>query len=201
MKERPILFSAPMVRAILSGVKTHTRRVCKPAPEFCGGADEQNDVRCWGWMNDDRDGPKFLSVTDSRCPYGETGDRLWVRETFGVNSQPGVYSYRADWHDGVKHVNKWRPSIFMPREASRITLEIVSVRVERLQEITEADALAEGIFYHKPDGIHHSGYRYDESSPCHPTAVNAYSWIWASINGPESWVENPFVWVIEFKTL
>jgi hypothetical protein len=245
MKERPILFSAPMVRAILAGKKTQTRRVVKPQPEFCGGAGEGSDAKCWGWMNEDRTGPKFLCVTDSRCPYGEPGDRLWVRETWNYQGASAVWEnggrrphdelfvkYRADdaertihrkpddkhglpkqrpWRHGededdysdylTRFWRKWTPAIFMPRDVSRITLEIVSVRVERLQDITEADALAEGIFFHKPDGIHHSGYRYDESSPCHPTAVNAYSWLWESINGPESWAANSWVWVIEFKRL
>lgn len=221
MKERPILFSAPMVRAILSGVKTQTRRVVKPLPEFCGGQGEQLDVRCWGWMNEDRDGPNFLSVADSRCPYGSPGDRLWVRETFSTDAVsmypcPRAW-YRAtdfndrsdlnDWHVCPKESRgryadclacweeregrkfKWRPSIFMRREFSRITLEIVSVRVERLNEISGVDAWREGCPYHPK---------------AEPTPDDVKAWyreLWESLNGDGSWALNPWVWVVEFKRL
>lgn len=136
------------------------------------------------------------------CPYGQEGDRLWVKETFGVNSQPGVYSYRADWCDGVKHVNKWKPSIFMKREASRITLEIVRVRVERLQFISQSEALAEGIHRFEVNECEYFHWRKEAPTEEHFTsAVMAYRDLWHSINGPESWAANPWVWVIEFKTL
>jgi hypothetical protein len=126
-----------------------------------------------------------------------------VRETFGVNSQPEVYSYRADWHNGVKHVNKWRPSIFMPREASRITLEIVSVRVERLQAISGRDAIAEGIeaFVMDLEGSTVTTFRDYLTGEMNRAARNSYQTLWQSMNGLESWAGNPFVWVIEFKTL
>lgn len=164
MKMRPILFSGEMVRAILEGRKTQTRRVVKPQPAY---------------------------VIDSVwvCPYGRPGDGLWVRETWAPNSQAGVFSYAADWAAGVKHVSRWRPSIHMPRAASRISLEVVGVRVERLREISEADALAEGCADSEMvDGV-----------PMWCSAVEKYMDLWEKINGEGSWAVNPWVWVVEFR--
>jgi len=150
MKERPILFSAAMVNAILSGRKTQTRRVVKPMSRKAGG-------EYTGWV---------LPEYRTDCPYGQPGDRLWVRETFGsmirnVGGTPHEkLAYRADdpnavmcySSEGMEVPIKWKPSIHMPRWASRITLEIVSVRVERLNEISEQDAIAEGIKAMTKDG-------------------------------------------------
>ena len=166
MTERPILFNGPMVRAILDGRKTMTRRIVK-----AGTRDDWN-----------------------ACPYGVIGDRLWVRETwrcFGGREyeyqqhQPSII-YRAD--DGPTHnEGGWRPSIFMPRWASRITLEITGVRVERLQDISEADAEAEGC-----TGDH----RADRDSD----AAQEFRSLWNQINGKRaSWDSNPWVWVVEFR--
>ena len=167
-RERPILMSAPMVRAVLAGTKTQTRRAVRiqPNPLLVAGA--QFVDRFWCWLNG-HDG----SITDKvlgtgRCPYGVSGDRLWVRERFRVYLGTHCVEYFADAaHDSAA---KWKPSIHMPRWASRITLEITDVRVERLQEISEADALAEG----KPTDSANSPRIW-------------YSTIWQSINGPGSW--------------
>jgi len=203
MKERPILFSGPMVRAILEGRKTQTRRLVKPAivAELEGG---------WGTYN------QVCEMRDGGivpCPYGVPGDRLWVRETF-TQTQFGNYVYRADakddkgqrWHsievgDPSGEV-KWRPSIFMPRAASRILLEITDVRVERLQSITEIDAKSEGakVGYFDIEGKFVSA---DEDTEIKlgrcGCFLSGFENIWININGPESWEKNPWVWVIEFK--
>jgi len=187
MIERPILFSAPMVRALLSGTKTQTRRVVKNPPSI--------------WT--------IHSIQEQRCPYGQAGDRLWVRETWakwGRDDQCGegpsqthepIYradSYPWDWGD------KWRPSIYMPRWASRITLEIIAVRVERLQDISSADAIAEGI---EPCASGGEWRNYLDSAPNRDalTPRVSYRSLWESINGPGSWAANPWVWVVEFKRM
>lgn len=194
MKERPILFSGQMVRAILDGRKTQTRRVIKK-PEWYGcptgdcphGAQQQCDEA----MND----PSVLS----ECPYGVPGDRMWVRETLYLDEDRG-WQY-ADTsplqcpHERLGEMEHWLNnrrakqracvSIHMPRWASRITLEVVSVRVERLQEISEADAKAEGVT------VYDGGVCYRDG----------YAALWDQINGPGSWSANPWVWVVEFKRL
>jgi hypothetical protein len=207
-KERPILFSGPMVRAILDGRKTQTRRVIKPQPpewidELHGGQlskrapyeleNEDNQIVGWGFQDE--------RGTYWRVPYGKPGDRLWVREAWAVvpcvsdngpkhrakGDGTGV-TWRADWNANPSGF-KWKPSIHMPRWASRITLEVTGARVERLQDISEADAIAEGVLI---DGI---------GSPGGPMRVSqrAFKIFWQAINGPESWAANPWVWVIEFK--
>lgn len=215
MKERPILFSGAMVSAILAGEKTQTRRVVKPQPH----ADEQ---MCGGFALNvlRRNFTKYMvggsiSVTAPHvhecCPYGQTGDRLWVRET-SLPDFPKEFSYyewtwaevpdeyrkpefciyKASWM-GAELV--WKPSIFMPRWASRITLEITGVRVGRLQDISEADARAEGAPPSHPtiDAVSRSfGY---EDFP-----RSWYAQLWDSINAKTApWASNPWVWVIEFK--
>ncbi|WP_438335272.1 hypothetical protein ACSYAE_09085 [Edwardsiella tarda] len=195
MKERPIIFNDEMVRAILSGTKTMTRRPVKPQPA--------DDIRLYQLPNPEHIGyvssikHKFGSRTTHLCPYGQPGDRLWVRETFG---DCGVrFVYRADTDDGTAcQVKRWTPSIHMPRWASRITLEITGVRVERLQDITEDDARAEGI---SPAG---------ELLPEYPDAYLtprgglstvrvAFRRLWKSIYGDTGWNSNPWVWVIAFR--
>lgn len=221
MKEYPILFSAPMVRAILNGVKTQTRRVVKPR----GVSDDVTQ-----WLH------AMAKGVDMLCPYGKPGDVLWVRETFvlaryddepkflvdhPIQHNPGdgsewseeywLYtyyratdpapdlSYEDDENDDGEPKCKWRPSIFMPRWASRITLEIVNIRVERVQEITRSDAKAEGASFvwrwdatRKPE-LHKRGV-------LNPYIAN-YSVLWDEINKERGfgWDVNPFVWVIEFK--
>lgn len=188
MKERPILFSAPMVRAILEGRKTMTRRVVK-------------NKCALSWLLPTGFTPEFVTNSENHlCPYGQVGDRLWVRETFGQCDRvvPHVI-YRADGESPNPDF-KWKPSIFMPRKYSRITLEMTNVRVERLQDISEEDAKAEGIEQidglwknYLPEGI--LGWISIDDPR------ESFRTLWTSINGPESWNANPWVWVVEFKRL
>lgn len=196
MKERPILFSAPMVRALLAGTKTQTRRVIKP--------------RHLAFFN--QDAAAMLSDWNERpLPYGKTGDRLWVRESHWWfkdehDHETGYFpptltiddvAYRADGEDPRK---VWRPSIHMPRWASRITLEITSVRVERLQEISIEDAKAEGA-WGPDDSIVQKVADYFGTDIFSANPRKAFQMLWESINGPDSWAANPWVWVIEFRRL
>jgi hypothetical protein len=194
MKERPILFSGPMVRAILEGRKTQTRRVVN----LIGGPNNRGDEYInKGVLIHPLAGPY-------RCPYGKAGDRLWVRETFSAYAPQGqtgnwktgenvTYVYRAD--DADADVARWYPCIFLPRHASRITLEITEVRVERLQEISEADAGDEGA------GIRLSDYpQWDGDPDCYRKLFRVG---WDGLNAKRgySWESNPWVWVVEFKRL
>ena len=194
MKERPILFSGPMVRAILEGRKTQTRRVVKPQPPtaFVTVRVEDGTQASWCLRNQSAfDLPE--SAADwltLRCPYGVPGDRLWVRETWGSCTTNGTVcsGYRADVAlrpEIEAGVDRWRPSIHMPRWASRLLLEVKAVRVERLQEISEDDAFAEGI-----SGGDWLG-----------NPVGTYRELWDSINAKRghSWESNPWVWVVEFE--
>lgn len=198
-KEKPILFSAPMVRAILDGRKTQTRRVLSRLSGL-GAVTcfEGSETTGYDWaLRDKRDMWNEFRNDElmSRCPHGTSGDRLWVRETWGLHdTQPSdgpenatVY-YRAT--DGDSHELRhqlWRPSIFMPRWASRITLEITDVRVQRVQEITEEDAIAEGS---QCSGV-----------PASLTNRGAFAKLWDKINAKRGygWDANPWVWAISFK--
>ena len=200
MAERPILFSLPMVQAIQTGNKTQTRRVFKQLEcRSCKNIGEIHKLLKDGSMSI-RPCPKCHGET--KCAY-KVGDRLWVRETWSVssiydNQKPcdmdadyaGIVRYKADGYQS----GKLRPSIFMPRWASRITLEITDIRVERLHEITEEDALAEGITKTN------LGFSYCENS-YYASAKEAYESLWKSINGVQSWLDNPCVWVITFKVV
>jgi len=203
MKERPILFSAPMVRAILEGRKTQTRRVVKLPersslrgtwePTTIGGEDGNNII------HDDQVAIWHTGTGDVICcPYGIPGDRLWVRETWNRFEAWQGFHYAADYEgygigpdDDPDHVPdhavRWKPSIHMPRFASRILLEVVSVRVERLQDISRGGAMAEGCPF--PNMAHGDDPR------------DWYRRLWDEINGPESWNANPWVWVIEFRRI
>ncbi len=207
MKERPILFNSPMVRAILEGRKTQTRRVMKD--RFLD-VNAIVDGPCEGFrcMEDDRAVFDLQQTVDSswpypiRCPYGKPGDRLWVRETWFCEGreQPGQgLHYRANASDAdeawfKEEGWKWKPSIFMPRWASRIDLEVSGVRVERVQEITRDDAMAEGIEQHVAGG----GHEYDNR-----TSVQNFAVLWDSINAKRGfgWESNPWVWVMEFRVI
>ncbi|MBX3653245.1 MAG: hypothetical protein KF686_03610 [Ramlibacter sp.] len=224
--ERPILFSGTMVRAILEGRKTQTQRVVKP--------------RDLAWM-DEHQGLREKSNVE-RCPYGKPGDRLWVRETLRRGSS-GVWHYLADekeismlstdprcalmvsWAHHRDEDRNYCPSIHMPRWASRITLEITGVRVERLQAISEADAIAEGCKSDQPVtwwqgykdsgeklGLLHTQVQGDappdwmiepHKMPPKPWLLRGarhyYQTLWGDINGADSWESNPWVWVVEFK--
>jgi hypothetical protein len=228
IKERPILFSAPMVRAILEGRKTVTRRVCKPQPSANAHTTCASGNPMGAWWETGKD--------INRCPHGKPGDRLWVRETFGM--QVRQYGGGAGEHivyratnpdaiycksaEGQEYPVKWKPSIHMPRHSSRILLEITDVRVERLQDISEEQAQAEGCFFtdygrkcgHTGSGwtevgdcpapeAHHplrNGWMWDKtSSPneCLGTATWAFANLWQKTGG--DWDANPWVWVVEFK--
>lgn len=197
MKERPIIFNDAMVRAILDGRKTQTRRIVKPQPEagaqFSGWIVESSEAKregCATWHV----GPTTVLAkrrSYARCPFGQPGDRLWVRECFSDTGLGPVY--RASVSE--RHwLGKWTRSIHMPRWASRITLEITAVRVERLQDISEADALAEGAVRATPVD---DGYVADEFG----TYAAGFEALWQSIYGAESWQSNPWVWVVEFRRL
>lgn len=238
MKERPILFSGPMVRALLDGTKTQTRRIAKVRnalpPEWATFASEGHsltttgDTRCTGlfyWSEEQTPGEPLKTLRRwpilpakhpmagdpywTACPYGKRGDRLWVRETWqGPMWEEGTWDpdtdyhspkyceYRADGGPTPEYVDfednlhqGWKPSIHMPRWASRITLEITGVRVERLNDISEADAAAEGVPV--DDGI---GTQF-----CRADNRQGFRHLWESINGAESWNADPWVWVVEFK--
>ncbi|MBL1177610.1 hypothetical protein [Pantanalinema sp. GBBB05] len=196
VKERPILFSAPMVQAILEDRKTQTRRVVKLPP-----------------FDPSDDSLQAHALTNlDKCKYGKPGDRLWVKETFWIELdsdwsevEQKTYYHSVDlsssnWadvryvasepnfsgHDGISTAYEKRPSIFMPRWASRITLEVTDVRVERLQSITNSDAAAEGVIQ--------VGYQYQPK--------DAFLGLWQSINGKTyPWDSNPWVWVVSFKRI
>lgn len=197
MADKPILFSREMVRAILGGSKTQTRRVVKAIRDLALQGDKK-PIHTWRGR-----------AVESLCPYGQPGDRLWVRETFAC--APTGFIYKASFPDdgfGSQVVDMatgemmplvWKPSIHMPRAACRITLDVVSVRVERLQAITRDDAKAEGVSH---------VWNWDASrNPDHfrRTVLNPYianySVLWDEINADRGlgWDVNPWVWVIEFK--
>lgn len=235
-KERPILFKGEMVNAILPGWKNQTRRLVKLPdlymrhPEWLtasfGGKAYRGKVR---FNTGAAPGNAPMEDFGVECPYGKPGDRLWVREShaFSVIDPEGNdwredpdnwdVVYRADnnkeglnWRnaDGEVIPAPWRPSIHMPRWASRILLEITDVRVERLQDINEADAKAEGVtpncsmLDHSACGDHGNEFiHYMNGADDFPafSAVESFESLWQSINGPDSWEANPWVWVVEFK--
>lgn len=220
-KERPILFSGPMVRAIIAGRKTQTRRPYKPSGGFPKIDGETTPTTSEQWTEY---GP-------SR--YGNSGDRLWVKEGWRPAWHDDLYctvqyaadsSYRKPEFDSEERGHRfadlceqsgdnaepWHPSIYMWREMSRLTLEVTGVRVERLQEISESDAIAEGVQTERdhyggdvPLKVHGSvaWHRYDERACSAVSAVESYRTLWDSINGKTSWDANPWVWVVEFKVL
>jgi hypothetical protein len=234
-KERPILFSGPMVRAILAGQKTQTRRVMKPQPEPCP-ADHTRAGHWWpsrphqSMLHVEDELQKWTGLAGDACPIGDHGERLWVRETWAdVNlyGAPAI-AYRADHHlsdlmsdqsfldEGAfnyedpryravaagKQGNqfsvwafdllnetegRWRSAMFMPRWVCRLVLEIVSVRVERLQAISTEDCVAEGLS---------TNLREQEAVD---DLRGQWKDLWTGINGAASWEANPWVWVVEFK--
>lgn len=253
MKERPILFSDPMVRAILDGRKTQTRRICKPQPVAIVGSRQRRVYRdedfkkSWSTIPGCLEGDGFVD-----CPHGQPGDRLWVKETyrFGsgydavrprdvVKNGNAIVQYEADkalrtvggrylYGGNAFTPGKTRVSIHMPRCASRITLEIAGVRVERLQDISNEDAIAEGIdplfteseirdrpklsecrgqwanyLWHGHHGKWGLGNAKSDAWPYQSSgyedARGSYSSLWESINGAGSWAANPLVWAITFR--
>ncbi|AWA73326.1 TPA: hypothetical protein L9V35_001645 [Klebsiella pneumoniae] len=208
MKERGMIFNGEMVRAILDGRKTQTRRIMAPQPEPCprgGHWWPSNVFKTMLHVEDEMQNGKggWGGLVGDACPFGDVGDRIWVREAFASGlSTKSTLAYRAthkreDLEDGFYDTIKWTPSIHMPRWASRILLEITGVRVERLNAISEEDARAEGII---DGGCLNCG----EPEPCgcanpEPDATDAFAYLWQSIYGQESWNADPWVWVIEFK--
>lgn len=192
MKSTPILFTPENAQKVHAGTKTQTRRILKPQPtgdvEWFGELRTSNpkDDGLWSpWKGDPKDmdcweqaeGPSF------KCPYGTIGDRLWVREAF--ISMNGYRFYRGECLPGRDHIMKYKPSIHMPKAYCRTFLELTAVRVERLHDITETDAIAEGcVDAYGPD-FH----------------VGAFRKLWESnkIHKPGSWDLNPWVWVLSFK--
>jgi hypothetical protein len=242
--ERPIILKAHEVRGILDGRQSQLRRIMKPQPsDFKGGIHPNNvgrarnkpvpyfdaycgqkyteknprgmsDNWCW-WTEDDRQGPDWI-----KCPFGRPGDRLWVREAFGLMSYDQGDEcktdiiYREDpWFlesDGKTRTDekignwdldggRWRPAQHMHRYHSRILLEIVSVRVERLQDISEDDALAEGFLKLPASGRVVLNKGDQHFGKYWMRARSAFEDLWMEINGPDSWKSNPWVWVVEFK--
>lgn len=224
MKERPMIFNAEMVRAILDGRKTQTRRIVKGVPEshnFHGWVMSSTCAKdegkaCWAVGKS----PLLNQPIRMHCPFGDVGDRIWVRETFqgplipedelseflGANpdkfESPAYCEYAADGGPRPEYVDAddntrhgWRPAIYMPRWASRITLEITGVRVERLNSISQEDVQAEGMEL--------TGWRPTYSDPDSGgevwTPYDNFAQLWESIYGEESWQANPWVWVIDFK--
>jgi len=231
MKERPIPFSAPMVRATLSAIdtKTQTRRVVKPVGDDGGFVLQDYGDGLWPYRSDDGESTmKNGMEIPHACPYGQPGDRLWVREAYRFDRdfdgiKPSVVGPgQPVWHEAQDDVpchptvfGKLRPGMFMPRWASRITLEITGVRVERLQDISEEDAIAEGIEKAYVDAAGRQRWRmYDHqdgvpgedvatyAGPSHTSKpIESFKSLWLSINGPGSWDANPWVWAVEFRRL
>lgn len=198
--EKPILMSTPMVQAILAGRKTQTRRIIKDVDALTTTIDRYNETGNWTMWYDRK------VIRQLRSKYN-IGDVLWVRETWQTWALGWVF--KATYGDKLSGGVKWKPSIFMPKEACRIKLLIKDIRVERLQDISEQDAVFEGIEeageFWKSYEIIHSGRHKGEMNP-HSTVPNlcattSYHELWESINGFKSWEKNPFVWVIEFKKL
>jgi hypothetical protein len=215
--ERPILFSTPMVQTILEGRKTMTRRIIKPQPE------KPPATNTFVPLND------FLSQLNSQikkglkeihskgngsgfcfpsCPYGKVGDIIYVRETY--KHQMGVYTYKASPNVFMKTQNMgptttispWKPSIYMPKSAARIFLEITDISVERLNDISEVDSINEGIEVLFDESLGMNQYRdYLNEYPNYNNPINSFFSLWRSINGLESLRDNPWVWVVKFKQI
>lgn len=236
MKEKPILFSGPMVRAILDGSKTQTRRIIKGSPADVSPQVGKNDQPTGIWYVSEPIYPRVVKATN--CPYGVVGDRLWVRETwqpirrdtpeegearfqaaqtvktledlYAWSEMPSGngethYMYAADFgdwaYDPESDLKPWKPSIHMPRVASRISLEVTGVRVERLQSISYQDTLAEGIAdkwepFCDCENFCNGGPGCADSVAL---TIAAYQELWEQINGIGAWDLNPWVWVVEFK--
>ncbi|ENK5063638.1 hypothetical protein AB3T43_002711 [Klebsiella variicola] len=225
MREKGLIFNSEMVRAILDGRKTQTRRIMKlqPKPSKSRPGDfwfSSKKLESMVHVSDLAPGNSpiadyHLFIQEHCCPFGAVGNRIWVREAFRVHSRATdvatlVYkaSERNSWTEQTHRVpvavcnkpatpEKWTPSLHMPRWASRILLEITDVRVERLNAISEEDARAEGII---DGGCLNCG----EPEPCgcanpEPDATDAFAYLWQSIYGQENWNANPWVWVISFE--
>ncbi len=234
MKLIPILFSTPMVQANLEGRKTQTRRtkglenISELATEIVR-SDQWKKQGDWVARFKYKGEEKYAVTNVIKCPYGQVGDVLWVREKWTQNGLK-YYRYAADWPNEVyisgepkgtfigegvpeKFKGKWKPSIHMPKEACRLFLRITNIRVERLKDITDQDAIAEGIEGYFEKLFMEWRYRdydkklqkgYGKSNIDYPTwrePVSSFKSLWESINGKDSWEANPWVWVVEFEKL
>jgi hypothetical protein len=233
IKERSIIFSGPMVRSIISGTKTQTRRIINPQPpvhhwehfkdsplaEYQLRAAVHGNVGCWTpMMRKNGEEWRYDETACAVCPYGADTDQLWVREAFCLNNPEFEHQKpptprpsngnRWPWYaatepnvEGKNGKSPWKSSIHMPRWASRLLLTVISLRVERLQEITEDDAVAEGIDYNEERRL--AGlYFYNGGGFWVKDARTAYSALWDKINGERAnWASNPWVWVVSFKVL
>ena len=198
MKTHPILFSTEMVQAILAGRKTQTRRVMKPQPSEnvlwssfgFSTLTPENHIEGRGNFPEGY-GSKFFKLK-----YGKPGDLLWVRESFVKfeTFNETLFSYKASPKTDLD-VN-WRPSIHMPKDACRIWLRITNIDVERLKNITEEDAIAEGVEKEEEYFLNYKGNNF-----VYDNAIGSFKSLWQSINGDQSWRDNPFVWVVEFEVL
>lgn len=219
MKERPILFSGPMVTAILEGRKTQTRRVVKWKPRVPGLNFQATTLQAGDYFTGKPEHGQVLRSRDGRgswndrtypvqCPYGKVGDRLWVRETHatvaipnGTTANEFMTVYRADNPHGMMLPKKWKPSIFMRPHDSRINLEITGVRVERLQDISSGDIEAEGVLACDEWRNYLDTWESMQSDDCSLETPHQY-WErrWNRINGKKyPWASNPWVWVVEFR--
>jgi hypothetical protein len=240
VSDHPILFSGAMVRALLAGTKTQTRRMVKPQPTEPCACDLDDECTHTFVERGVVRAPARWGSHPVPCPYGVAGDRLWVRETWGPCDDLAIghdlddaenVAFQADlsacFFDGMQPLDTkdwnwdfvgteqkrgWRPSIHMPRWASRITLEVTDVRVERLQDLSEGDAKAEGLGvitkdggrmwkYGIPDRDGLPGNDDDGWHWCEWEADprKAYAKLWNSITGPAAWDVNPWVWAVSFK--
>jgi hypothetical protein len=216
MNTKPIIFSAPMINALLDGRKAQTRRVVKPQPadgkHLEGWVIDSTNAKdigkaCWGR------GCGALSYDNERirCPYGQPGDLLWVREACAepTSLDPGPTFFRADYpacvpshFENVPPIDRvrWKPSIHMRRDQSRLTLQITDVRVQRLQEISEADADAEVFGGDFPHAVLPHLFP-DADAAGRMSIPECFRVLWESINGPESWDANPWVWSLSFRVI
>ncbi|MFG6654960.1 hypothetical protein ACG0Z5_10870 [Scandinavium sp. M-37] len=200
MKERGMIFNGEMVRALLDGRKMQTRRPIKPQPELTERSGFSWKNRVYGSGSTDRETNRnFAHIA---CPHGKPGDRIWVRETFSIvpdHDEPAGSAAVLYAADGTGPYGKWRPSIHMPREYSRILLEISNVGVQRIQSISQNDAAREGLIRLPATGRYclNQGDQYFGGAS--HDAREVFSWLWSDIYGEENWNANPWVWVIEFK--
>jgi hypothetical protein len=219
MKERGMIFNGEMVRAILDGRKTQTRRSIKWKQTRFTEIGEREDGSKWPWSED----AEHACDLWHPCPFGAVGDRIWVRETWADAgaSAPDLKLYRANYPEHVPSIYenvppakkiRWTPSIHMPRTASRILLEITDVRVERLNAISEEDAQREGVHTEVWDqtvvarnyAARDEFFQFWSEDMPHYVEMNqlyrsSFRSLWESIYGAENWLANPWVWVIEFK--